>query len=426
MLKTLSDFIWKYPAPLLLLSLFVYFTIKTHFVQTKICKGIRASLRSEETGNNTISSFSSLTTTLAATLGTGNIIGLSLAVALGGPGAVFWCWVTGILGMACSYSESYICVKNKIPGTTGGPMDVLSRKLGFKTLGILYALGVILCSLLTSAAIQSRAISDAVYHSAGTPYFLCGAITALLVLLTLLGGNSAVHRICTKLVPFMAALFLFGIISILFINLKNVPFAAALIIRGAFSPSECLIGSGSYAVSAALRHGIARGIFTNEAGLGTSALPAAETGNAPHTQALITMSATFWDTVVLCGVSGIAIVSCLISAPELFWDTAPEGYISAAFSMLGRGGTFCLNISVIVFAFATLIGWAHFGTLACTWLNRPFLTKCYPYLYSAMCAAGACLNISSLFTLSDLVSVILLACNSVMLVCMRKAVLPEA
>lgn len=424
-MKSLSDLIWKYPAPLLLLSLFIYFSVKTRFVQAKILKGIKASLYSEETGEHTISSFSSLTTTLAATLGTGNIIGLSLAVALGGPGAVFWCWITGILGMACSYSESYICVKHKAPGTTGGPMDILSRKLGFRHLGILYALGVVLCSLLTSAAIQSRAISDAVYNTTGTPYILCGAITSLLVLLTLLGGSTAVHKVCTKLVPFMAALFLFGIISILLLNLKNVPTAVRLIVCGAFTPSKCLIGSGSYAVSAALRHGIARGIFTNEAGLGTSALPAAETDSPPHTQALVTMSATFWDTVVLCGITGIAIVSCMLSAPFLFRDAAPEGYISVAFMMLGRGGTFCLNVSVIIFAFATLIGWAHFGSLACTWLNRPVLIKCYPYLYSAMCITGTCLNISSLFTLSDLASIVLLACNSVMLICMRKTVIPE-
>lgn len=421
MIKNLSDFIWKYPAPILLLVIFLYFTIKTNFIQLHILKGIKASIRPEKNSDKSISSLASLTTTLAATLGTGNIIGLSLAIALGGPGAVFWCWLTGIFGMACSYSEAYICTKHKTQNTSG-PMDILSNVLNHKKLGKLYAAGIIICSFFTSAAIQSRAFSDAVFGSLGTPYILCGIIIALLVLLTLSGGSHSVHDLCLKLVPVMAGMFLLGIILVLLINLNQVPEAVKLIVTAAFSPVPCVVGTGSYAVSAALRQGIARGIFTNEAGLGTAAIPATETDNTPYTQGLITMSATFWDTVVLCGITGIAIVCCMLSSPAVFTTAAPEDFITTAFNTLGSTGTFCLNISIIIFAFATLIGWAHFGETACKWLGNSFLIKSFPYLYSIMCLAGTSLNISSLFLLSDLSSIILLICNSVMLIELRKTV----
>lgn len=425
-IKVITDFIWRYPAPLLLMSLFIYFTVRTHAVQLKVFKGIRASLKPTESKTESpasahgscVSSFSSLAATLAATLGTGNIIGLSLAVALGGPGAVFWCWLTGVLGMACSYAESFICVKHKTPGHAGGPMDVL-KKTGCKRLAFIYAAGVILCSLFTSASIQSRAISDAVHSCFYTPYLLCGIITALAVFLTVSNGSDTVHKVCNGLVPFMAILFSTGLTLILAINFKYVPQAIGLIVKSAFAPCKCLTGVGSYAASAALRHGIARGIFTNEAGLGTSALPSTETNNPPHTQALIAMSATFWDTVVLCGITGIAIVSCMLKSPAAFSDLRPENYITAAFSFVGSLGAFCLNLSIIVFAFATLIGWAHFGSIACNWIKNPLAVKCYPYVYSAMCVLGACKSISSLFTISDLSSIVLLVCNCTMLIKMR-------
>lgn len=383
-------------------------------------KGIRLSFHPDKAEASGISSFSCLTTTLAATLGTGNIIGLSLAVASGGPGAVFWCWLTGVLGMASSYAESYICVKYKRKDCIGGPMDVLTNKLGHRTLGKIYALGIILCSMLTSAAIQSRAITDVIQSTAGTPEILCGGIIALLVLITLLGGNSAVHRLCMKLVPAMAGLFITCIIVSLVHNFAVIPQAVKLIIEGAFSPVKCLCGVGSYSVGSALRQGIARGIFTNEAGLGTSAIPATETENTPHTQGLISMSATFWDTVVLCGITGIAIVSCMISSPASFYNIAPENYINIVFNSLGCAGNICLNISIIIFAFATLIGWAHFGSIACCWFQNPVLIQKYPWIYSAMCMLGSCLNISRLFMISDLVCVILLFCNAVMLITLRK------
>ncbi|MGN0165671.1 MAG: amino acid carrier protein [Lachnospiraceae bacterium] len=424
MIKRLSDFIWSCPAPVLLLSLFLCFTLQTRGIQRKIWKGIRLSLSTEKNGSKSISSLSSLTTTLAATLGTGNIIGLSLAVALGGPGAVFWCWITGILGMAASYAEAFICTEYKKPGIIGGPMDVLDRVLKRRNLGIIYATGIIICSFFTSATIQSRAISDAVSFSSGTPCIVCGIILSLLVLLTLSGESNLVHRICLKLVPVMASLFLTGIVLILIKNIEQVPQAVKLIITSAFSPTKCLVGSGSYAAGSALRHGISRGIFTNEAGLGTAAIPATETDNSSETQGLITMSATFWDTVVLCGITGIAIVCCMLSAPDAFNTASPEDYIVCSFGMLGKTGELCLNLSVIIFAFATLIGWAHFGEMACKWFNNRLLIKSYPYLYAIMCTVGTYRNISSLFLLSDLSSIILLVCNAFMLISLRKTVKP--
>lgn len=420
MLSSITDLLWKFPVPIIILSLSAYFSLKTGLIQGKILTGIRLSLKTSSK-NGTASAFSSLTTTLAATLGTGNIIGLSLAVSLGGPGAVFWCWITGIFGMALSYAETYICVSCKIPGEIGGPMNVLKRRLNKNVVASLYAIGLVVCSLVTSALLQSKALTDAVLSFSDTPPLLVGAITGLTVFLVISEGSQKIHSTCSKLVPLMAAVFLTGILYILIQNHSYISSAILLIIQSAFSPVSLASGIGSYTVSAAIRQGIARGIFTNEAGLGTSAIAATETDNSPHKQALISMSATFWDTVVLCAVTGIALVTYMLSSGNA---TIAQGgdLINKTFGQLGTIGTLCLNSSIIIFAFATLIGWYHFGNRACLWLGKKKLINAFPYIYSAACIAGSTINIASLFILSDFFSLILLGCNIIVLVSLRSLV----
>ena len=416
----ITDLLWKFPVPVLILSLSAYFSLKTRLVQRSILTGIRLSLRTTQNEDST-SPFSSLATTLAATLGTGNIIGLSLAVSLGGPGAVFWCWITGIFGMALSYAETYICVSCKQTGEINGPMNVLIRTLGQKQAATLYAFGLVICSLTTSALLQSRALTDAVSSFSDTPPLLIGGIIGLTVFLVISEGSQLIHSTCSRLVPIMASVFLTGIFYVLVQNRSYILPALTLITKGAFSPISVTSGVGSYTISQAIRQGISRGIFTNEAGLGTTAITATETDNPPHNQALISMSATFWDTVVLCAVTGIAIVTHLLSTGATH-ITQDDDLIRATFGQLGTVGTICLNTSIIIFAFATLIGWYHFGSRACQWLDKEWLIKAFPYIYSIGCIAGSTINISSLFVLSDFFSLILLSCNTIVLFSLRSLV----
>ncbi len=420
MLSLITDLLWKFPVPVIILSLSTYFSFKTGLIQRKIFTGIRLSLKTTKE-NGFTSAFSSLATTLAATLGTGNIIGLSLAISLGGPGAVFWCWLTGIFGMALSYAETYICVSHKVPGEIGGPMDVLKRKLNKRTASSLYAIGLIICSLATSALLQTKALTDAVLDFSHIPPILIGGIVGLSVFLVVSDSSEKIHSFCSLLVPLMALLFSSGIFIILIKNLSYIRPAIFLILRSAFSSESIAGGIGSYTFSQAIRQGIARGIFTNEAGLGTSAITATETNNSPHNQALISMSATFWDTVILCAVTGIALVTHMLST-NLAYPAADDMLIKEAFHMSGQFGNTCLNASIIIFAFATLIGWYHFGYRACLWLNNKKLIKAFPYMYSSACILGSTINIASLFVLSDFCSLILLGCNIIVLISLRTTI----
>ncbi len=430
LLSHFVDFIWILPAPILLIGLAAYFSKKTSFIQFRITDGIISgcSTCSPKSG---ISSFSSLMTTLAATLGTGNIIGISLAIALGGPGAVFWCFITGILGMSLSYAETFICKTYSTPGKNGGPMYVLSAIMKRKKTAVIYSVTVILMALISNTGIQAGAVSDAAGHLLGISPAVC-AIILICILIPALSGGRRIHTICSALVPFMGIVFLLGICCILIQNHAYIFPALKVILSSAFTKSSFFSGTACYAVLTAIRQGVSRGLFTNEAGLGTSALPACETDNTPHTQGLINMSASFTDTCVLCTVTGIAIVCAALSHPDIFLLHPAADCVCAAFDCLGIWGNICLYLSIIAFGTATLIGWYHFGQISLFWLadtlnlNKKISTGIYRSAYILMCAAGTFSNVSTAFIFSDLFSAILLAINSHMLIDRRKCIVPSA
>ena len=299
----MSSFLWGWPMIVLLLGTHLFLTFRLRIPQRKLFTGIKLSVKKDSKAEGDVSQFGALATALAATIGTGNIVGVATAVALGGPGAVLWCWLTGIFGMSTKYAEGLLAVKYRVKTADGrmlgGPMYALERGLGMKWLGILFAIFTALASFGIGCTVQANSIALLAHETFGVPAWIIGLTVCLLTALVILGGVKAIAKVCTVLVPFMALLYVLGCIAILCINNSYVWPAIQLIINSAFNPSAAGGGFVGATVMMAARYGIARGLFSNESGLGSAPIvaSAAQTRN-PVRQALVSSTATFWDTVV--------------------------------------------------------------------------------------------------------------------------------
>jgi len=362
-----NNLIWGLPLLIILMGTHLYFTCKLRMPQRKILYAIRLSLGMEDTGDNhNLSPFSALATTLAATLGTGNIIGVSTAVALGGAGAVFWCWITGILGMATAYAECYLSVlfrsRGKDGAYVGGPMYVLKNGLHNKSLGSFYALCTLIAAFGAGCATQANSATQAASFSFHLSPHIVGILLAVVTGTVILGGVKAIGSLCERIVPAISFIYLFGCFLLLCLYYRQLPEACLLIVRDAFSFSSVAGGFIGSTIQMSLRYGIARGLFTNEAGIGTSAIAAAASDvSDPKHQAYVSMTAVFWDTVVMCLVTGIVIVANMLYDPASIQGIPSTGLTSAAFAHLPYVGDAFLTVSLIAFAVTTLIGWSYFG-----------------------------------------------------------------
>lgn len=404
LLQTANQFLWNGPLLLFLLFTHIYFTLHTGFVQKKLPSALRLSVRSEKKSGG-LGTFASLTTTLAATLGTGNIIGLSTAVALGGPGAVFWCWLTGILGMATSYAECFLSLKfreKRSDGTfRGGPMYLMKKQLHAPWAGYFYASLLLISAFCVGCSTQSRAFTESMETIFRLPAFPTGLCLALLVTVVLLGGFTRISSVCSLLVPVMGLLFLFSCVILLVTHIEYLMDALSLILTSAFSFSSVSGGIAGSSFLLAARLGITRGLFTNEAGLGSAPVAAANSSGKAKEQALVLMSATFWDTIVMCGITGVVLVCTGLAVPGLYGDYAPGNYVLAAFSLLPFGGDKLLGISIALFAFATLLGWCFFGEKAVEFLFGSNYLSLYRFFYCIMVFFGSQMTMSLVWELSD-------------------------
>ena len=425
-LQEANQVLWGGPLLLLLLGTHLYFTVRCRFVQRRIGRAVKLSVAPDTEGEGNISPFATLATTLAATLGTGNIVGVSTAVALGGPGAVFWCWLTGVFGMATTYAECYLSIlyrKRGPDGTyVGGPMYVLENGLHAKPLAVLFALFMLLASYGVGCSAQSRAIADTAGSLFKIPDFAAGLAAAGLTGLAILGGVSSISRICTRLVPAMGALYIGGCLILLAMNASSLLPALGLILRSAFTPQAAVSGFTGSTIQLAARYGIARGLFTNEAGLGTAAItPASGKTRTPSAQALISMSATFWDTVVMCALTGLLIVSSILSDPSSIAGVSDGDYTAAAFARI-PAGPFILGISVIAFAIATLIGWSYFGDCAVNYLFGSRCVKTFRFWYLFMIFLGAIMPLTLVWEATDFINALMTLPNLLALWLLRKKI----
>ncbi len=420
-----NNLIWGLPLLIILMGTHLYFTCKLRMPQRKILYAIRLSLGMEDTGDNhNLSPFSALATTLAATLGTGNIIGVSTAVALGGAGAVFWCWITGILGMATAYAECYLSVlfrsRGKDGAYVGGPMYVLKNGLHNKSLGSFYALCTLIAAFGAGCATQANSATQAASFSFHLSPHIVGILLAVVTGTVILGGVKAIGSLCERIVPAISFIYLFGCFLLLCLYYRQLPEACLLIVRDASSVAGGFIGS---TIQMSLRYGIARGLFTNEAGIGTSAIAAAASDvSDPKHQAYVSMTAVFWDTVVMCLVTGIVIVANMLYDPASIQGIPSTGLTSAAFAHLPYVGDAFLTVSLIAFAVTTLIGWSYFGEKATEYLVGNKGIPYYKLLYILMIYLGAIIPMNLVWECTDLINGFMAIPNILALFCLRRYV----
>lgn len=401
----ISTFLWGWPMMILLLGTHLFLTIRLKFPQRKIFTAIKLSVTRDPGATGDVSQFGSLATALAATIGTGNIIGVATAVSLGGPGAVLWCWLTGVFGIATKYSEGLLAIKYRVKTKDGrmlgGPMYALERGLGWKWLAILFAAFTALASFGIGSTVQANAMSVMTFESYGVPQWLTGLVVCGLLSAVVFGGVKSIARVCGFLVPFMALFYVIGCIVILFINSSFVLPAIKLIFQSAFSPEAAgggFVGSG---VMLAARYGIARGLFSNESGLGSAPIvaAAAQTRN-PVRQALVSSSGTFWDTVVICAMTGLVIVSSILAYPDI--DYAHGATLTKmAFSKIPYLGTPMLAFGVLTFAFSTAVGWCYYGEKAVEYLSGKKLMLTYRIIYILSVFFGSIINLTLVWNIAD-------------------------
>lgn len=423
MLSSINSLFWNGPLLLFLLAAHIYFTCHTGGIQKKLPRALKLSIRSDKKGNG-LGSFASLATTLAATLGTGNIIGLSTAIALGGPGAVFWCWLTGVLGMATSYAECYISLNFRVTRSDrsfcGGPMYLLKNQLHAPCAARFYACLLVASAFCVGCSTQSRAVTETLHTLFHVPEVFGGLCLALVVTVVLLGGFAGISTVCTFLVPVMGGFFLLSCLLLLIFHIDYLADALVLIVTSAFSFSSVSGGLLGSSFLLAARQGIARGLFTNEAGLGSAPVAAANSSGKPEEQALVLMSATFWDTVVMCGITGLVIVCAGLAVPGLFDDYAAGDYTLAAFSLLPFAGEQLLGCSIILFAVATLLGWCFFGEMAVEFLFGAKHITHYRFLYCLMVFFGSQMTMTFLWELSDFLNAWMFLTNITCVFLLRK------
>lgn len=430
-LQTANSFLWNGPLLFFLLFTHLYFTRRTGFIQRKLPTALQLSVSPQENTANaqkskSLGAFASLATTLAATLGTGNIIGLSTAVALGGPGAVFWCWLTGLLGMATSYAECFLSLKfreTRSDGSfCGGPMYLLKNQLHKPKTAHFYAYLLLASAFCVGCSTQSRAVAETLHTLFSLPEFPTGICLALIITVVLLGGLTGIGTVCSFLVPIMGVFFLLACIILLFLLRNHLWDALSLILTSAFSLSSVSGGLLGSSLLLAARQGIARGLFTNEAGLGSAPVAAANSNGSPKEQALVLMSATFWDTVVMCGITGLVIVCAGLAVPGLFEGFSPGDYTLAAFTLLPFAGDKLLGISIVLFAVATLLGWCFFGEKAVEFLFGAEHITYYRFLYCLMVFFGSQMTMNLVWELSDFFNGLMFITNVSCLFMMRKKI----
>lgn len=418
--------IWGLPLLMLLMGTHLFFTFRFKFIQKNIGKAIKLSVTPDNSGEGDVSPFASLTTTLAATLGTGNIIGISTAVSLGGPGAIFWCWLTGILGMATTYAECYLGItyRQKTSDGTylGGPMYALEHGVKSKALAIIYCFFTLLASFGVGCSTQSKAITETTNSLFGLNETMVGMVVAIIIGFVIIGGVKKISTISSKLVPAMSIFYIMGCTVILILNHKFLISSLILIVKSAFLPQAMVGGFIGSTIKIAARQGIAKGLFTNEAGLGSAAIAAAMAKTKdPKRQALISMSATFWDTVVMCAITGLVIVSTILKSPNVTKEYSFADLTTAAFSQLPLG-ELMLGFSLIAFAFATLIGWCYLGEKAAEYLFGKDATTGYRICYLVMIFIGSIMSLELVWDLTDTFNALMAIPNLIALLYLYKKV----
>lgn len=429
---SVNELVWGWAMIFLLLGTHIFMTIRTRGIQRRVFQGIRLSVTKDPEAEGEVSQFGALTTALAATIGTGNIIGVGTAIALGGPGAVLWCWLTGVFGIATKYSESLISVKYRVKTRDGrmlgGAMYALERGLHMRWLGLLFAVFGGLASFGIGCATQVNAIASVCKENLGIPGWIVGVVAAVLVSLVIFGGIKSIANVCEKLVPFMAFFYVLGCLIILVINYDYLIPALQTIVVLAFKPGAAaggLIGGG---IMQALHFGVARGLFSNESGMGSApiAAAAAQTRN-PVRQALVSSTGTFWDTVVVCAMTGLVLVTSIMKNPNINVQNISDGGVltSLAFDQIPVVGPLILVVGIITFAFSTVLGWAYYGERCVEYFAGKKVLIPYRILYIAVAVIAPIVSLNLIWLIADTLNAMMAIPNLIAVLFLSPVIVAE-
>jgi AGCS family alanine or glycine:cation symporter len=427
MVSTLSGWVWGPPVLLLLVGTGLYLTIILRGMQFRaLPHALRLIWHKEHAGDGDISHFAALMTALAATVGIGNIVGVATAITLGGPGAVFWMWMTGLVGMATKYGEAVLAVKyrEKGPhGMRGGPMYYLSKGANLPVLGWLFALFTALATFGIGNMTQANAVATIFKATFGVEPWVTGLALMLLTGLVILGGIKSIAKATSLLVPFMIVCYLIGGLLVLALQLDKIPHALGLIFQHAFSPAAAGGGFAGATIAAAMRFGVARGVFSNESGMGSAPIAAAAARTTdPVKQALVSMTQTFIDTLVVCSMTALVILT------GTGWlEGVPAGQLtSASFgAVLGQPGVLLVALATALFAGSTLIGWNYYGEKAIEYLLGPGAIKPYRVVFVCMVLVGAMMQLEFVWNFSDLMNGMMIIPNTIGLLLLSKVIKEE-
>ncbi len=416
---TLDAWLWGLPFIIILLGTHAFCTIRTGFVQKHIFKGMRLSVTPDADGEGEVSQFGALTTALAATIGTGNIIGVATAVASGGPGAVFWMWITGVFGMATKYMETAMAVKyreqTKDGRMMGGAFTALELGLHSKWLAVLFAIFGGIAAFGIGCLTQANSISTALKQNFGVDERMAGVVVAILTAIVIIGGVKSITKVTERLIPFMAAFYVLGCLWVIFMNRSILGQSIALIFKSAFSFQAGAGGVFGFTVAKALRYGCARGLFSNESGMGSAPIVAAsaKTRN-PVRQSLVSMTGTFWDTVVICALTGITLVSSAVAHPEFLEagsNTDTTVLTFQAFALIPTVGKPIIAISLALFAYSTILGWSYYGERCAEYLLGSKVIKYYKIMFVILSFVGCIVKLATVWNIADILNGLMIIPN---------------
>jgi len=432
LLGSMAGWVWGPPLLVLLFGTHLFLTVRLGFIQRYVWRGIKLSLARDTEGAGDVSHFGALATALAATIGTGNIVGVATALGLGGPGALLWMWLTGVFGISTKYAEALLSVKYRVTTASGamagGPMYVLERGMNARWLGLVFAAFTALAGFGIGNMVQANSIADLAEQTVSLPRWMTGVGLAGLTALVVLRGIRSIARVCMILVPFMAAAYVLGCLVLLAMHVERIPDTLAVIVQSAFGVKAAAGGLVGVGVREAMRYGIARGLFSNESGLGSAPIVAAAAQTRdPVRQALVSATGTFWDTVVVCALTGLVLVN---SGAWTVVDSTGEPLVGAAltraaFADLSFVGPLILNLGLLTFVFSTILGWCYYGEKAAEYLFGPGALRPYRVLWVIAVVLGATLSLPIVWNFSDVMNGLMAVPNLISLLWLNKVLVSE-
>ena len=430
-LSAVDSVLWGPPLIILLVGTGIFLTIRLKLLQVlRLPMALRLIFKAKNQGKGDVSSFKALCVALAATVGTGNIVGVATAVKVGGPGAIFWMWIAAFFGMATKYAEGLLAVKYRSVDANGeiagGPMFYIRNGLGekWKPLAVFFAIACILVAFLGIGTFpQVNAIVDSMAITFAFPRVATDVILTVFIAAVTIGGLQSISKVASKLIPFMALFYIAISLGLIVLFIDRLPSAIALIIDGAFTGTAAAGGFAGSTIMIAMQNGIARGVFSNESGLGSAPIAAAAAKTKwPAEQGLISMTGTFIDTIIICTMTGLALVLTGV------WqgDAAGAAMTTAAFaSTYGSVGSQLLTISLILFAFTTILGWNYYGERAVIYLTGTKGVLPYRLIFIVLIASGAFLKLEAIWVLADIVNGLMAIPNLIALIALSSVVVAE-